>query len=271
MRSATLIALLAAIALGLAGCGGAEDVSPLPETVVGTVPQATTAGPTTTLKGDAEAGKDVFAAKGCGACHTLAAAGSSGTVGPNLDDDEARRRPRRRPRHERQRRDAAVQGPALRAADRRRRGVRGRRPPAADPPGRLPAARRGARLRPRPDADRRGRRAAAAHDRGDRAPRARPASACSSSTGRMFRSVRPYLARAGIEEPVVCYQGAAVVDPGSGRFLRHEPIPLEAAREAIDGGRGRRAPAQLLRRRRAVRRRGHPLVATPTRTSSTSR
>lgn len=52
-------------------------------------------------------------------------------------------------------------------------------------------------------------------------------------TGRMFRSVRPYLDRAGIEEPVVCYQGAAVVEPGSGRFLLHEPIPLEAAREAI--------------------------------------
>ena len=52
-------------------------------------------------------------------------------------------------------------------------------------------------------------------------------------TGRMFRSVRPYVERAGIEEPVVCYQGAAVVEPGSGRFLLHEPIPLELAREAI--------------------------------------
>jgi Cof subfamily protein (haloacid dehalogenase superfamily) len=52
-------------------------------------------------------------------------------------------------------------------------------------------------------------------------------------TGRMFRSVRPYLEQAGIDEPVVCYQGAAVVEPGSGRFLRHEPIPLELAREAI--------------------------------------
>lgn len=86
MRSATLIALLAAVALGLAGCGGAEEVSPLPETVVGTVPQATTSGPSTTLKGDAAAGKELFAAKGCGACHKLAAAGSSGAVGPNLDD-----------------------------------------------------------------------------------------------------------------------------------------------------------------------------------------
>lgn len=49
----------------------------------------------------------------------------------------------------------------------------------------------------------------------------------------MFRSVRPYLDQAGIEDPVVCYQGAAVVDPRTGEFLRHEPIPLELARETI--------------------------------------
>ena len=52
-------------------------------------------------------------------------------------------------------------------------------------------------------------------------------------TGRMFRSVRPYLEQAGIADPVVCYQGAAVVEPGSGRFLSHDPIPLEVAKEAI--------------------------------------
>jgi hypothetical protein len=53
------------------------------------------------------------------------------------------------------------------------------------------------------------------------------------ATGRMFRAVRPYLVEAGVEEPVVCYQGAAVVEPASGRFLRHVPIPVELAREAI--------------------------------------
>ena len=53
------------------------------------------------------------------------------------------------------------------------------------------------------------------------------------ATGRMFRSVRPYLEDAGIDDPVVCYQGAAVVDPIDGTFLLHEPIPLEVAREAI--------------------------------------
>lgn len=35
---------------------------------------------------DAAAGKEVFASAGCGGCHTLGAAGSSGAVGPNLDD-----------------------------------------------------------------------------------------------------------------------------------------------------------------------------------------
>ena len=52
-------------------------------------------------------------------------------------------------------------------------------------------------------------------------------------TGRMFRSVRPYLVEAGIDDPVVCYQGAVVADPRTGEFLRHEPIPLELARETI--------------------------------------
>ena len=34
----------------------------------------------------APSGKEVFSSAGCGGCHTLAAAGSSGTTGPNLDD-----------------------------------------------------------------------------------------------------------------------------------------------------------------------------------------
>jgi Cof subfamily protein (haloacid dehalogenase superfamily) len=49
-------------------------------------------------------------------------------------------------------------------------------------------------------------------------------------TGRMFQSVRPYLTG---PEPVVCYQGAVVADPTTGEFLRHVPIPVDLAREAI--------------------------------------
>jgi Cof subfamily protein (haloacid dehalogenase superfamily) len=52
-------------------------------------------------------------------------------------------------------------------------------------------------------------------------------------TGRMFRSIRPYLLEAGLHDPVVCYQGAVVADPVTGEWLRHEPIPLQLAREAV--------------------------------------
>jgi Cof subfamily protein (haloacid dehalogenase superfamily) len=53
-------------------------------------------------------------------------------------------------------------------------------------------------------------------------------------TGRMFRAVRPYLEQAGLDDLVVCYQGAVVADPATGEFLLHVPIPLAAAREAMD-------------------------------------
>lgn len=36
--------------------------------------------------GDETDGEAIFASAGCGTCHTLAAAGSTGTVGPNLDE-----------------------------------------------------------------------------------------------------------------------------------------------------------------------------------------
>jgi cytochrome c6 len=37
-------------------------------------------------QGDPTAGKQVFASAGCASCHTLADAGASGNVGPNLDE-----------------------------------------------------------------------------------------------------------------------------------------------------------------------------------------
>lgn len=55
-----------------------------------TTAQTTTTGGTTTAagggKGDPVAGKTLFMSQPCGSCHTLADAGTSGTVGPNLDD-----------------------------------------------------------------------------------------------------------------------------------------------------------------------------------------
>ena len=80
---------LAALVLAVAGCSEGE-VTATPETVEGTIPEETTGGnenlPALELTGDAAAGEAVFASSGCGACHPLAAAGASGTVGPNLDD-----------------------------------------------------------------------------------------------------------------------------------------------------------------------------------------
>jgi mono/diheme cytochrome c family protein len=79
MRRLPVIAF-AAVVLAIAGCGGGEVVSPTPETVVGSV-----ATPEVQV-GNAEAGVAVFNDQGCGSCHTLSAAGSTGNVGPNLDE-----------------------------------------------------------------------------------------------------------------------------------------------------------------------------------------
>ena len=90
MRRAATPLVLLALVVGAAGCGGGETVEPLPETVVGSVPAATTSEepPTSTLEGDAANGETVYASAGCGGCHTMEAAGSSGSVGPNLDDSQ---------------------------------------------------------------------------------------------------------------------------------------------------------------------------------------
>jgi predicted lipoprotein with Yx(FWY)xxD motif/cytochrome c2 len=50
-----------------------------------TTPSTTTSRPPTFPLGDPSVGASVFASAGCGNCHTLAAAHSNGTVGPDLD------------------------------------------------------------------------------------------------------------------------------------------------------------------------------------------
>jgi mono/diheme cytochrome c family protein len=93
-RASLLLLLLGAVALALfaAGCGPGTQATATPETVVGEVPTAeepsTEDLPALALDGDATAGKDVYASAGCGGCHVLSDAGSSGTVGPNLDDSQ---------------------------------------------------------------------------------------------------------------------------------------------------------------------------------------
>lgn len=79
VRRLALIVVLGAL---VAGCGGEETVAPEPDTVEGAVPQAPQ--PQRLPKGDAAAGKAVFASNGCGGCHTYRPAGTSGTTGPDL-------------------------------------------------------------------------------------------------------------------------------------------------------------------------------------------
>jgi mono/diheme cytochrome c family protein len=76
VRLAGLLTLLA-LALGCAACGGSGGKS-----------AATTAPATTTAKqgtANLAEGKTIFTTS-CAGCHTLAAAGAVGNVGPNLDD-----------------------------------------------------------------------------------------------------------------------------------------------------------------------------------------
>jgi mono/diheme cytochrome c family protein len=78
-----LVLLVAAMLVpaGLGACGGDDD-DEAGDTTAATETEA--GGGATT--GDAAAGEAVFASAGCGGCHVLEAANSSGTVGPNLDD-----------------------------------------------------------------------------------------------------------------------------------------------------------------------------------------
>jgi cytochrome c6 len=123
MRRAALLFVLLVAAVGAiaAGCGQEQDQTATPETVEGSTPTETTETETETtetettetetettetettetettetetetattpaVEGDPVAGKAVFAgASACGSCHTLADAGSSGSIGPNLDE-----------------------------------------------------------------------------------------------------------------------------------------------------------------------------------------
>jgi cytochrome c553 len=117
MRRTALALVTLVLALGLVavGCGGEDEASPTPETITGTTTTETTGTTETETtdtettetettetettettdtepsggEGDPDAGREVFlGSSGCGTCHTLADAGTSGTVGPNLDDTQ---------------------------------------------------------------------------------------------------------------------------------------------------------------------------------------
>jgi mono/diheme cytochrome c family protein len=94
-RTALLLVLLAgAVGVAVAGCGGEEERTATPETTEGSIPMPTETTDTETTpggeaEGDPVAGKEVFlGGSGCGGCHTLADAGTTGAVGPNLDETQ---------------------------------------------------------------------------------------------------------------------------------------------------------------------------------------
>jgi mono/diheme cytochrome c family protein len=102
---AALLACLAVLGLAACGGGGNDEASGTSTTGIeepATTQQDTTTEETTTEEttstagegttvaaGDAAAGKAVFTSTGCGNCHVLAAAGTNGAVGPNLDQQLA--------------------------------------------------------------------------------------------------------------------------------------------------------------------------------------
>ena len=92
-RRPELIVLLLPLVLFLAGCDlgkpGGSTTTATPTKVIGAVPtttQAAAAIPPQYKNGDPAAGKVVFKTGPCASCHTLKDAGTTGTVGPNLDD-----------------------------------------------------------------------------------------------------------------------------------------------------------------------------------------
>ena len=83
----TVLTGAAVVSFLAAGCGSQGVTAPAPRTVIGSLPkpQIEPATPAFKLTGNPTAGAAIFQKSGCISCHTLAAAHSTGTVGPNLD------------------------------------------------------------------------------------------------------------------------------------------------------------------------------------------
>ena len=52
-------------------------------------------------------------------------------------------------------------------------------------------------------------------------------------TGRMYRATLPFARELGFNAPLICYQGAAVVDPETDEVLAHTALVNELVRELI--------------------------------------
>lgn len=53
-------------------------------------------------------------------------------------------------------------------------------------------------------------------------------------TGRMYRAAIPFARALGFDAPIVCYQGAAIIDPATDEVLRDMPLEIDTVRALID-------------------------------------
>jgi len=66
-------------------------------------------------------------------------------------------------------------------------------------------------------------------------------------TGRMYRSTLPFARELHFDAPVICYQGAAIIDPTTDDVLDHIAVSNEVVRELIAGTEAQRLHLQLYR------------------------
>lgn len=53
-------------------------------------------------------------------------------------------------------------------------------------------------------------------------------------TGRMYRSSLPFARELRLDAPLICYQGAAIIDPATDEILHHEALSNGLVRQLID-------------------------------------
>jgi Cof subfamily protein (haloacid dehalogenase superfamily) len=66
-------------------------------------------------------------------------------------------------------------------------------------------------------------------------------------TGRMYRATIPFARELGFDSPLICYQGAAIIDPATDVVLAHSALGNEVVREIIEIAERDRMHLQLYR------------------------
>jgi Cof subfamily protein (haloacid dehalogenase superfamily) len=66
-------------------------------------------------------------------------------------------------------------------------------------------------------------------------------------TGRMYRATLPFARELGFDAPIICYQGAAVIDPTSDAVLQDTALPNDVVRDLIAATERDHAHLQLYR------------------------